>query len=101
MSVMCLGVFSAINRYAKVCHCSVLVVFLCVLFFPHPVQSQVLKPRFTDSKSFVQIFCVTALLGDSSMIQIQFALTNLGISNKTGANKILYISDASKSSVYK
>jgi len=71
------------------------LVMLLLLFsitaksFAGQVSSRVLEPRFLKNKSFVQTYTCTALFDDTTFIQSQFTLTNLGISNQNAACKIL------------
>jgi hypothetical protein len=53
--------------------------------------SRVLEPRFLNNESFAQIYTFTALFDDSTTIQMQFVLTNLGISDQNAACKIIML----------
>jgi len=71
----------------------------------HPVSAQpsvagTLEPQFDKGKSFTQIYTLTALVSDSSMLQIQFVLTNLGLTDRNGACKIVLVSRAGKPLVW-
>jgi hypothetical protein len=56
----------------------------------------VLEPRFLANKSFAQIYTTTVLFEDSTWAQLQFVLTNLGITDHNATCKviILHKSDA-------
>jgi hypothetical protein len=56
-----------------------------------PTHQGVLEPAFTGSKSFAQIYTLTALCDDATYLQVQFTLTNLGISDKNAGCRILLI----------
>jgi hypothetical protein len=64
---------------------------------PHPdniVSSKILEPRFMKTRSFAQIYSFTALFDDTNnirLIQMQFTLTNLGLSERNAACKILLL----------
>lgn len=60
----------------------------------------VLEPQFVKSKSFTQIHTLTAVFNDSSLIQVQFILTNLGISDRNGACKIIFLSGANRPEIW-
>lgn len=51
-----------------------------------------LKPKFTGSESFIQSYTVTAQFNDSTVVQIQYVLTNVGIGDRNPACKILLLS---------
>jgi hypothetical protein len=79
-------------RPRALCYYSILLFLLFSITtkpFAGQISSRVLEPRFLKNKSFVQTYTCTALFDDTTFIQSQFTLTNLGISNQNAACKIL------------
>jgi len=77
-----------------------LMSFACLLLcsnkqlYAEPVVWEVLKPEFTERESYTQIYTLTTLFNDTAnpiMIQMQFTLTNLGISDQNAGCKILVL----------
>jgi hypothetical protein len=79
----------SLRSFTFVCFATVIVISsdLCAA----PDSAWVLEPRFEKNKSFTQIYTITALFGDTTLIQLQFTLTNLGLTDQNAACKILIV----------
>jgi hypothetical protein len=51
----------------------------------------VLAPQFRHSKSFAQVYLLTALCDDTTFIQMRFVLTNLGLTDRNAGCNLLIL----------
>ena len=87
---------NTLSRYFQTVCFSFLFVVLAVnkTLLTEVVSSKILEPRFTKTRSFAQIYSFTALFNDTTdirLIQMQFTLTNLGLSDRNAACKVILL----------
>jgi len=73
--------------------------FLFILFLKPAIvlsDSRLFEPTIVESKSYTEIFTLTAILENNSFVQIQMTITNLGRTNKNATAKMLVLNESRK-----
>lgn len=81
-------------------HPSILLLSLSLILNVAPATAQkaerALEPNILESKSYVEIFTLTAMHDDHTFVQVQMTFTNLGVKNRNAACKALVLNPAKK-----